>query len=187
MEEKVVYQTIEDRNADYTQVEENGPIICDHRNSWLGDGYYFWDTFIENAHWWGKKVKVYRNGYLICKALCDFDDKECFDLVGNTEHLKKFHEAYSVLKEEGYANNKIMIRGVFVFLKKQKSFHFKAIRACGQKSKNYKSEFSNIIHFDHNAYMDTTPPIQICFFTKNSLNLREYRVVYPPENSIQVV
>ena len=70
MKDKILYQTLDDNdNADY--VEQNAPFPCDRKNSWLGTGYYFWDTFIENAHWWGEVN--YKNSYIICKAVCDFD------------------------------------------------------------------------------------------------------------------
>ena len=49
---RIIYQTVEDRgNPDY--VEQHGPFICTNKNAWLGEGYYFWDTIIELAHWWG--------------------------------------------------------------------------------------------------------------------------------------
>ncbi|MBK9689303.1 MAG: hypothetical protein IPO65_16695 [Saprospiraceae bacterium] len=69
---KTVYQTLENRgNQDY--VENNGPFLCSRNNAWLGNGYYFWDSFIENAHWWGWKVKKFTNGYFICEAFYDFE------------------------------------------------------------------------------------------------------------------
>ena len=50
-----LYQTLEDRsNIDY--VEENGPFICRRNSAWLGIGYYYWDTFVDNAHLWGEKI-----------------------------------------------------------------------------------------------------------------------------------
>jgi hypothetical protein len=49
---KEVFQTLENRGTNQTHLEQGGPYICHWENSWLGDGFYFWDTFLENAHWW---------------------------------------------------------------------------------------------------------------------------------------
>lgn len=77
MATKIVYQTLEDRQTDLDKIESNGPYSCRWENSWLGNGYYFWDTFIDNAHWWGVEGRKYKNGYIICQAECDFNDTEC--------------------------------------------------------------------------------------------------------------
>ncbi len=61
---KIVYQTLEDRFTDLDKLEREGPYICSWENSWLGDGYYFWEAFIENAHWWGREIRKYANGYM---------------------------------------------------------------------------------------------------------------------------
>ena len=51
---KKIFQTLEDRNNP-DEVESQGPFICTN-NPWLGKGYYFWDTFLDLAHWWGTKA-----------------------------------------------------------------------------------------------------------------------------------
>jgi len=182
---KTVYQTLEDRGTDFNNLETQGPYLCNWANSWLGTGYYFWDTFIENAHWWGQS-RNYRDGYIICKAICDFNDNECFDLVGNTEHLKELGEVYDFLKNKGFANEKTTVAKIIHYLKNEiKIFKFSAIRADGRRSKNFNSDFSKTLQFEKNnsAYLDLKPPIQICFFSKISLNLRDYKIIYPPEYS----
>ncbi len=188
---KAVYQTLENRDTELNQLEENGPYSCKWENSWLGDGYYFWDTFIENAHWWGKEIRCYSSGYIICKAICDFNDIDCFDLVGNTEHLTMIDEAFGILKNEGLANSDTTVRRIIEFLKKNmKQFNYSAIRVLGFKVKNYKSQFSSNVFFERNnssAYLDCKPPIQICFYRKKSLNLRDYHIVYPEESSLDYV
>ena len=56
-----IYQTLEDRD-NYEYVKKHGPLFCHERYSngnlkkgikepWLGPGYYFWDTRIEDAQW----------------------------------------------------------------------------------------------------------------------------------------
>jgi hypothetical protein len=75
---KTIYQTLENRgNLDF--IENNGPFICKRNNAWLGTGYYFWESFIENAHWWGKECNNYPNGYVICKAIYTENEEKCFN------------------------------------------------------------------------------------------------------------
>ncbi len=182
MSKKVVYQTLEDRDTDLDQLELNGPYLCNWENSWLGDGYYFWDTFIDNAHWWGNEVRKYRNGYIICQALCDFDTIKCLDLVGNTEQLLMLRNSYELLKNNGIANKSTTVKRLLsYFLKDIKILNVEAVRASGVKSKNDYSKYSVKLFFEieKKSYLDFSPPIQICFFKKKSLNLREYRIIFP--------
>lgn len=178
-----VYQTLENRN-NRNDVEKNGPFSCNWENTWLGDGYYFWDTFIENAHWWGNEIRKYENGYFICKAICDFNHDECFDLVGNTSHLIILYETYKLLKDEGLVDNTTTVKRLVRFLKDDiKKFNYTAIRALGVRSKNFNSIFSFTLNFEDNKpqYLDFKPAIQICFFSKDSLNLRNYQLIFPHE------
>ena len=183
MATKTVYQTLEDRgNVD--DVEKHGPYPCDWENTWLGNGYYFWDAFIDNAHWWGKEVRKYPNGYIICKAICEYNDIQCCDLVGNTEHLLMFQNAFEMMKVVGLANNDTKVKRLIDFMKDEiKTFKFEAIRVHGIKSKSNYSDFSFKLNFEDNrpSYLDFKPAIQICFYKKTSLNLRNYEIVYPEE------
>lgn len=180
---KNVFQTLEDRvDSDYDKLEREGPYKCSSKNSWLGEGYYFWDTFIENAHWWGQ-VRGYKNGYIICHAKCDFNNDECCDLVGNTEHMVQFIDAYNALFSAGIANEKTRISRIIHHLKWEvRTFHFTAIRAYGVKSKDLGSRFAFTRYFQsnkQNSVIDLKPAIQICFYSKSALRLRNYRIVYP--------
>ncbi|MDM1043136.1 MULTISPECIES: hypothetical protein [Empedobacter] len=181
---KIVYQTLEDRGTDLDKLETEGPYPCRWENSWLGDGFYFWDTFISNAHWWGKEIRNYTKGYIICKAICDYSDTNCFDLVGNTEHLEMFKNTYDLMKKEGLINEKTTVKRLIHYLKDDlKKFNYDAIRVYGIRSKNYNSRFNFTLNFENEkpSYLDFNPAIQICFYRKNSLNLRNYKIVYPDE------
>jgi hypothetical protein len=180
---KNVFQTLEDRpDSDYDKLEQNGPYTCKQENSWLGEGYYFWDTFIDNAHWWGE-VRKYPNGYIICQAKCDYNDHDCCDLVGNTEHMQEFIAAYIALTDAGLANGRTKVSRIIHYLKHEvKTFHFEAIRAYGTKSKDFRSKFAFSRFFvpgRENSIIDFKPAIQICFYSKNALGLRSYRIIYP--------
>jgi hypothetical protein len=182
---KKVYQTLEDRQKDLDKIESNGPYICQWENSWLGDGYYFWDTFIENAHWWGKEGRKYANGYIICRAECDFNDIECLDLQGNMEQLKNFKDTYQLFKNRGIVDKQTTVKMFLEFLKKESDFFrkFTAVRVNGMRSKKADSVFSLNLFFEkrRDQYFESIPAVQICFFTKTSLNLRNYKIVYPDE------
>lgn len=191
MAKKIVYQTLEDRNTDLDKIESDGPFICQWKNSWLGDGYYFWDTFIDNAHWWGKEVRRYTNGYIICQAECDFNDIDCLDLQGNMEQLKMFKDTYELFENRGIVDKKTTVKMFIELLKSEsKTFKYKAIRVNGIKSKNFNSMYNLNLFFEPNKdqYFEFIPATQICFFTKTSLNLRNYKIVFPDEyNSDYVV
>ena len=175
MKVKTVYQTLEDRGTDDADLIENGPYICKWPNTWLGDGYYFWDTFIENAHWWGKR-RNFNGGYIICEAICDSQSERLFDLFGDLDHLRAFKSAFQSAKSNGKATKKTTAKVFLEFLRAETEFDFDAIRVNGMKSKRTTSVSQ--IFFEHNKpqHLELTPAVQICFFEKNSLNLRDFRI-----------
>lgn len=180
------YQTLEDR-CNYDYIEQNGPFKCTNKNAWLGHGYYFWDSFIENAHWWGSEGACYKNGYIICESDFNLDEKKCFNLVDNPDHLDQFNNAKRILIEKGlYAQDKTNVARVIEFIKEIiKVFKYEAIRSYPVNSISPKSKFINRTSFKSGKtsfqYLDSTPAIQICFYLKKSLNLRGYKIVYPSE------
>ncbi|MCU0349270.1 MAG: hypothetical protein MUF43_00345 [Flavobacterium sp.] len=191
MKIKTLFQTLEDRgNPDY--VEKNAPFSCHWENTWLGDGYYFWDTFIENAHWWGE-VR-YKNNYIICKATCDFDSSICFDLVGDTEHMLDFSNSIEFLKSQNLINEETTVSRILSHFKnKVPGFNFQAIRVYGIKSiSDYKEEYQKYKHrlifeLSKPQYLDYKPAIQICIFKQGGLNLREIKIEFPDEYNLDYV
>lgn len=183
MKNKKIYQTLEDRgNVD--EIEDNGPFFCNWRNSWLGDGYYFWDTFKENAHWWGKVHR--KDNYIICEAIVDFNTENCFDLVGNTDHLMDFGVSIEFMKEIGVLNKNTTVSRVIKFMQENNLFTYSAIRAFGinSKSKNFHPNYRVILESNSNQrsqYLSYKPEIQICIVRSqlDKLNFREYKVIYP--------
>jgi hypothetical protein len=127
-----VYQTLQNRdNPD--QVENEGPFFCDWNNAWLGEGYYFWEAFLNSAHWWGKNhCKDY---YFICEANCVQTETNCFDLVGDTKHMLIFCEAVDEMKKKGIITNLTTVTRILQYLKDElKIFKFEATRAVGYTS-----------------------------------------------------
>jgi hypothetical protein len=180
------YQTLEDR--DIHKIESDGPFLCFRRNAWLGKGYYFWDSFIENAHWWGTEGACYKNGYVICESTFDLDDEKCFNLVDNPSHLQQFNQTKDILTEQKlYEEGKTTVARVITYIQKKSLFNYKAIRVFGINSVGFNSPYSNRTVFVYKngkpsyQYLDSTPAIQINFFTKTSLNRKGFKIVFPSE------
>ncbi|MDO6425223.1 hypothetical protein, partial [Saccharophagus degradans] len=79
------------------------------------------------------------------------------------------------------ADKDTKVKRLIQYLKDINKFNFEAVRAYGIKSKNFHSNFSFNISFEEGrpAYMDLKPAIQICFYSIDSLSLKNYKIVYP--------
>lgn len=184
MATKVLYQTLEDR-GNYDEVERDAPFLCSKHTAWLSPGYYFWDTFIDNAHWWGKKG--YAENYIICKAQYDFDEDCCFDLVGDTGHIEDFIAIWEKMKEIGTFGNEVVVAEVIAFLRKTvKDFNYKAVRASSTDTRRHDDKYSLTIKYRrdtrYDVYkqrLDLRPLIQICIFNKGTIVLEKLNIVYP--------
>ncbi len=189
---KTLYQTLEDRgNPD--EVISDGPFPCNWPNTWLGDGYYFWDHFLLNAKWWGSHR--YQNNCIICKATCEYNTDRCFDLVGTTEHLEQFKDTVDYLRANNLISQNTTVRRILNFLRlTTKSFKYEAIRVYGVNSISPNTEvgklFANRLFFEipRPQYLDLTPAIQICLYKKDALDLNNFTIVYPdrylPKNAL---
>lgn len=182
MESKTLYQTLEDR-SNPEEVLKNAPFPCRRQNAWLGEGYYFWDHFIENAHWWGNVG--YKGKYIITKITCSFDLTKCYDLVGSTNHLDDFGKSVKLLKDLGYIKETTTVARILMFMKEHLDFDYEAIRVYGINSisekKRTNTPFIYRMKFEENgySYLDYKPEIQICVFEKTGLSLRDLIIEYP--------
>lgn len=167
-----IYQTLENRDNP-GEVEEHGPYKCTSRKAWLGEGYYFWDTFILHAHEWGQKS--YRGRYFICEGSFLFDWDFVFDIVGNMEHIRTLDDAAKVLRDNGRI---CTVAKSLEVIKRRTNFckQYVAIRA-----KDEMVNPENRLRFVENRseYMSVRPRVQICFFDKSSLRGCGYRIIYP--------
>lgn len=170
-----LYQTIENKELD--EIENNGPFLCNKNNAWLGEGCYFWEDNIENAHWWGRN---YPKGYVICKSSYDYDNKNFFDFQ-DLNNLNEFRKSIELLQNK-YNIKNIRVPFVLEFMKKQDDFKkkYKAIRCYplnqDSKEKIYFKKYgkSNV----RNPFIDLHPPIQICVFQSSFLNSK-YEICFP--------
>lgn len=178
---RTLYQTVEDRdNPD--DIELNGPYICKNNKAWFGHGYYFWDSFICLAHWWGN-LCYQKNGYIICQSSLS-EDNMCrvYDLVGHPELLLEIEAASEIITKGTGKKDKLHIPEIIEYLKRKTSFlkKYGAIRAYPLKTlpdkmaKEYQIKFNDW----NRAYIDLRPAIQFCFFDKSLLN-EDYHIVYP--------
>lgn len=175
---KVLYQTVGDR-GNPKEILNNGPFQCT-RSPWLGNGYYFWDSFIELAHWWGRQG--YHGQYVITRIDFEYNPDDVLDLVGNTEHLIMFREYAEMLSKDPQFGEPT-VGQVIEHMKRHTSFPYKAIRVEGRRSISYFYEEGLkkqlLFKLSGKAFLDLLPPIQICFFDKEYVLNSSYSIVYP--------
>ena len=95
MKKTALYQAIDVGRKAVPQT----PIRCSTSDARLGYGYYFWDSIIDAAHWWGEKH--YRGNYIICRSFYDAHSDRCFDLKGNLDHIAQLKDCADTLRAEG--------------------------------------------------------------------------------------
>lgn len=175
-----IYQTLSDR-GNPEKIMQDGPFPCERLDAWVGNGYYFWESFIDNAHWWGDKG--YKSKYVICKAECDLDPEKILDLVGNTDDIMLFREWTNALQKEGLVTDETTVARILHYIKEfASSFNYEAIRVYGIDSvspKRTRLTFRRLFNPSSVSYLDLSPAIQLCIFEKTGLNLRNFKIVHP--------
>lgn len=177
-----LYQTLEDKsNIDY--VEQNGPFYCNKNKAWLGEGFYFWDTFIEYAHWWGKVAyEYYHKDYIICLSEINLKSVNIYDLT-QPEILYEFREIEEALKSR-YTGKIITVPVIIEYMKRHIAHfnEYKAIRASVNEATNYDKEiYSKRTPFviGNRAYLNTCPQVQLCILDKSIIGSENFRFIYP--------
>lgn len=167
---KILYHTVENRNnKDY--VEKNAPFMCNRKDAWLGSGYYFWETFVDHAHWWGRQV--YHGSYYICKSGYKETQETVLDLHGDMTQLADFNKGYEMLCKESKKDD-FTLPEVIEHMKRKlgDKFDFKAIRMASQKCWINNKEIG--YHFIPTSskkedFISLFPRVQICVFDKDSI------------------
>jgi hypothetical protein len=180
MKRKTIFQTLDNKeNPD--EIESQGPFLCT-RKPWLGNGYYFWDTFVELAHWWGRQG--YNGNYVICQSQIDYNPEDVFDLVGDTEQISEFRNYAKILKE-CYKGKFLTVGFVIEHMKqKMKNFTYSVIRANPIDSVKHDPELKalRLPFVSHNsAFLDMIPPIQLCIINKRYIGENNFKIIYPME------
>jgi len=182
-----IYQTLENRN-NKAEVEKHGPYFCSLIDSqgnqkqgvkepWLGEGFYFWDTRIEDAKWWGDTVfKNIGKGYYICEAQYDAHSEKLFDMVGDLSAFDEFIEVAKELKRERKLA-KVSFPYVLSHLKNIPEFDYAAIRVCPiSKNNNFHLIYFPFKKGGENIYLGLIDKVQICFFD-HTLLTQNFKVV----------
>lgn len=178
-----IYQTIEDR-GNYDEVESHGPYYCSLRDEngnmkkgikepWLGEGYYFWDTRIDDAQWWGFQTYNMRfKGYVVCHTKYDQHSPLLFDMVGSVAMFEEFERCVDEFKN---ANNRtgrtkrVSFPLVLEYMKREKSFNYKAIRVWPDPEMKVTNPQIVVFFPGNKATIRRVEKIQVCFFDKTLL------------------
>lgn len=175
--ETTIFQTVES-TFDKNRLIREAPFPCEddpeELKEWLGSGYYFWDTFIELAHWWGRvhyKIKKHKP-YAICETTLNCDDNEILDLVGNLGQVKDVRDIYGqMLNCPQYQGKSFRAQTVIDYIRNTLKAPYKAVRVYGENSSQDKQIKKHRLKFSSNAFLNLCPEVQICVFDKSILNL----------------
>lgn len=168
------YHTLEDQgNVD--KVEANGPVKCTDHRAWLGDGYYFWDSDIYWAHFWGKKDYA---EYMIFVAEIEINEKT-YDLVGNIATKLEFLDMMEEIKGTDYLEpgEEITVPKMIAYLKKYVGFEYNSIRAADYPRDAIRVNFGD----NRPEFMFLGERVQVCLLTKENLLLQSFRCIHPEE------
>lgn len=174
-----IYQTLEDR-GNYPEIESHGPYFCSLRDDcgrlkkgikepWLGEGYYFWDTRIDDARWWGEKIyERHMKGYIVCHTCYDQHSPLLYDMVGSISMFDDFIECAKIIKSEK-KEKKIAFPVVLEYLRQREGFDYKAIRVWPDPIKHITNPHAEVFFPWQQATIKKLGKIQICFFDKTLL------------------
>ncbi|MDE6270156.1 MAG: hypothetical protein K2M12_04790 [Muribaculaceae bacterium] len=160
-------------------VEANGPFPGTVRERWLGPGYYYWDTFINSAHFWGRySYKKYNKGYIIAKSEVALPPDKVLNLLDSAD-LLKFHLWREEFKRT-FPDTSVTVEKVLTHSRKTagKNFPYIAIKALFIDSINVE-EYQDRISPNGKAYLDMQPPIQVCILEKSVVGPDNFKVIYP--------
>ncbi|MFN0049344.1 MAG: hypothetical protein ACKVOU_09495 [Cytophagales bacterium] len=167
-----IYHTCEDR-GNIDKIEQEAPYKCTHSKSWLGEGYYFWDSNVNWAHEWGQEIYT-KNGYVICEAQYVLNEC-CLDLFGNVNHLTQFRQLSKQLFEKLENPNEMILCSQVIAYMKKFDFKYDSIRSYHTPKNAFSLKFRN------NGYESIVldSKVQICLLNKNCLVSHSLKVVYP--------
>lgn|SRR5574344_364322 len=181
-----IYQTLEERNNN-DQVEKHGPYFCSLyddsgrlkngiKEPWLGEGYYFWDARINDAHWWGKTIYLReKKGYIVCHTQYDMHSHFLYDMVGDRAAFDDFIDCAQYLKTK--LNLKIVCFPVVLeYLKKHTDFYYKAIRVLPYISPKKNTDITFPTSGATKIELPMFEKVQICFFD-NTLLVYPYIII----------
>lgn len=185
MKKTALYQAISYKEETIPKI----PIHCSSEDARLGQGYYFWDTDIEAAKWWGESH--YEGAYRVCRSHYDAHSEHYFDLVGNVQHIKILGECYHKLqqrKKEDYSIGEVLELMKCVIPEFRDTYW--AIRAHPMNKRYLDSKMD--IPFakgeDKKLFISCATRVQVCVTNLDFLlDGREYQVIYESRASDDMV
>jgi hypothetical protein len=171
-----LFHTVSDqKNPDF--VKSNAPFICIHR-PWLGIGYYFWDSDIELAHWWGQSH--YGGKYMICETIGEIDEM-CLDLMDGGQRLAFKAKCGEFLLKMKKKASQVTVREMLDFWITQDREAFNSVRALPTADLGFSIKTGFKLKFTKkgSAYLDFSLPVQVCLYDKKALSLQKLKIVYP--------
>lgn len=176
-----VYHTVND-SGDPDYIEDNIPFKSTGKHSWVGYGYYFWETFIDFAHIWGKHH--YHGQYVICSGkLSEKNEDDCLDLVGNTEHCAYLEKLIELVKNE-LEGKDVLLRHVIEYAREKELLPHKIIRLEDiPRFQNLKR--STLVQLKDSggspSYLSLRPKVVLYVFALDEVDLSKMRIEYPDE------
>lgn len=170
---KALFQALKDCDNP-SEVIDHGPYKCTRSDAWLGDGFYFWDSIIDLAHWWGKLA--YGDKYIIGKLNYYYDDALIYDLL-EPEKLNDFREYADLLRKE-YGKS-YTVASVLAHMRTHPDFHYRGVRMKGEHSTSSIEGKKIFFKRRNDYYLDTKPAVQICLFHDKDVKSSPFELVYP--------
>lgn len=172
-----LYHTVGDRgNPKY--IESNGPFECTRKDAWLGAGYYFWEDYINNAHWWGKGS--YHGKYVICHAVSDYDKNDCIDFTDKT-NLEDLKTILKTLHNRGIVDETITFPEILEILRNKGVYKQDIVKIKTEFTKKFNPDNAVKFNCDKHQFLDLEPPVQIRFKSKQSIKITKFTIVFPPK------
>lgn len=167
------------RYCDKTSFEQHGPILSKFPTNkenieaepWLGVGYYFWDSIIADARWWGETH--YHFNYIIARSFYNAWSDDYLDLT-DVAQRDDFFIAYFAMKEKGVKNISLP-KYIEIRKNKDKEFQYKAIKAWPFPSAGVN--VTEIPFPDNRFSLKRYSRIQICVIDKSFLHEGKFEVV----------
>jgi hypothetical protein len=172
-----LFHTVDDR-SNPEEVNAQGPFVCDDESAWLGIGYYFWDSDIDLAHWWGRSH--YQGKYMICQAQGKMDDR-CLDLLDGNQRLRFKEKCKEFLIKMDKRQEDVFVHEMLTLWINLEGDIFNSVRAVPTSPDGFSIKRAFRIIFSNNptAFLDFNLPVQVCLYDKKALSLNNFRVVHP--------
>lgn len=170
-----LFQTLEAR-GNHQDLVAKAPYLCDRKDAWLTEGYYFWEAYIDLAHAWGESA--HRGKYVILSTTLHCNPSKVLNL--NDPNQLTLFESYT--RELGKKYPIDNVQQVLRYMMEMHRFPYQAISTRAERSfdvrKHHRLRNSLKFSSKYKAYLDLRPQIQWCVIDKALLDGCQYEVAY---------